>query len=319
MAPKQTQIDQQRAALDKEYDDLNKEVARLRPQFTDEHRQAADKVLAVRRVAKETAELEADAKGRARENRAEADRLEKQFNDRVQQVERSGKPDPNPDATRALAKEMDKAAQAADAAEQNYRNAQQLRDRTDGELTRAENELENARQHDPVYQDLKPKLDDFRRRDVELNGEDATRGDHGDLPLQQRNWEIINDQIDADPAYGGDPDGVRHYPAAAAASADSDLGLDADGHDDAAMGAQVAALDQQVDDVSDATQSDSSPFGSQADDLTAEGTPAGGIGDVEVDSGGDAGGFADFNQPEPEVAAAEPAPEQEFEESADYA
>jgi hypothetical protein len=235
MGKTQAETDQERAQLDREYDQLDSEARALRPRLTEAHPQAIDKVLATEKAAEETQQLKGDAMARARANRDQADALERQFTAKVDQVASSGKPDPNPAQTRALSEQADKAAEAADAAEQTYRNAQQLHDHAVADQQRAETEYENAKEHDPVYQqELKPKLDDFHRRDVELNGPDGARP--VELNLIHRNWELINEGIDADPAEGGDPDGTRGYPTASADTAGNSLDLAAGATDDGLIG-----------------------------------------------------------------------------------
>lgn len=140
--------------------------------YTKEHRRTFEKVQDLQQAEAEMQELKGDVTMRARANRQEADKLEKQFKATVEKMERTGQPDPNPAATRDLGRRWEEAAQRADRSEQNLRDTEHKHQQLKDELDRAydANEVEKARdpqwQKEQEYKNRKAEADD----DADIDG-----------------------------------------------------------------------------------------------------------------------------------------------------
>lgn len=311
------QLDSEEKQLQREYEQLNKEAESRWDRYTEAHRKAHTAVKDAEKHLHEAADKADKASDQARTARAQADKLEADFNAKVDQMARTGQPDPNPAQTRALADQMDQAARAADQAETAASDASHVRETARIHFRRAYDDNEAARSQDPVYQqEIQPKLDDFYRRQDEWR----------DKNNEWRNKYETDAQADAD----FDSDAMA---TTAAASAATGSALLADTADQGSVGdegedADLAALGQ----AGPSGEGDSQLVGSPAADLDGgTSAPESSLADWSSDTGGEpqldggamdapaidptleqSGGDVFTEQPaEPEVAYSEP-PAEEF-------
>lgn len=140
--------------------------------YTKEHRRTFEKVQDAQEAEAEMQELKGEVTMRARANRQEADKLEKEFKAKVDKMERTGEPDPNPDATRDLGRRWEEAAQRADRSEQNLRDTEHKHQQLKDELDRAYNENEVEKARDPQWQ----KEQEYKNRKADADDDVDTDG-----------------------------------------------------------------------------------------------------------------------------------------------
>lgn len=301
-------LDQEAKQLHGEYEQLNQEAEKLWPRYTEAHQKAHTAIKNAEKESWEATEAADKAVSAAKQARTHADKLEADFKAKVDSMERSGKPDPDPDKSRALAREMDAAAEAANKAEAAASDANHAREVARIHFRRAYDANEEAKAQDPVYQkEIQPKLDDFYRR----------QDDHNRRNEEWRDKYETDTTSDLDDAGGMDDMRV-----AAASTAGMGAGLLADSTDEGFVGDEGGDLEPaasgQSEDLVSATAGggqldDSAP--TSTDWATTEGDSQ--VADSGMDTsggvdpaGGSAGGDPWAEQTfEPEVvAAADPAP-----------
>ena len=328
------QLHREGEKLSQERAQLSQEAEKLMPRYTEEHRQAHINIKAAEAKSHQATDEADRATTQAKQARDQADKLEAQFKAKVDDMERTGKPDPNPAQTRQLATAMDKAAEDADSAEATASDATHAREIARIEFRRAYDANEEAQGRDPVYQqEIKPKLDDLNRRADE----------HRDQENEWRNqYETDDNKYEpGNPSAQAAPDGDADDTLLAATSADAtgtDAAFASGASDDGLIGDEAT-------DSSDGGDSGMAAFGGTGDLDAGTSTPDsdGSLaastngttptddefqsGSVEADSSGwdsSAGdataddAWAETDQGlEPQVAVADPPEEPEFEEFAD--
>lgn len=140
--------------------------------YTKEHRRTFEKVQDAEEAEAEMQALKGDVTMRARANRQEADKLEKEFKARVDKMEQTGQRDPDPDATRDLGRRWEEAAQRADASEQNLRDTEYKHQQLKNDLDRAYNENEVEKARDPQWQ----KEQEYKNRRADADDDGDTDG-----------------------------------------------------------------------------------------------------------------------------------------------
>lgn len=271
---------------------------RWMPRFTKEHQRAQEKFDAIDKQMHESQGTSQEAWARARDLRKDARNLEDEFKAKVDEMKRTGQPDPDPEKTRALARDMDRAAEAADQAEQVHADAEGEYQKAMIKWRAAANEVRDAGYADPVINDYHEE--------------------------QQR--EMDKDRSSqVDPI--ADPDDAQ---VAAASTDDMGSNLLAGGVDDGFVGdegadSELAGVGQSGQ-LTDESSVDSSSLAGTSGDLSSAASDSQ-LATADMGTSGEAASTSDpadtsWVEPdatfEPEVAAAsDPAPQPEVEEFVD--